>query len=54
MSDFEVVGLVAVFFLLRIGIPVIALITLGTIIERWQVRREQEQTRSWDSRIKPS
>ena len=53
MIDFEVAGLVMVFFLLRIGLPVFALIALGTMIDHWQSRREQEH-RSLDDRFKPS
>ncbi len=29
-------------FMLRIGVPVVALITLGILIDRWQSRREKE------------
>lgn len=32
---------VIVLFLVRIGVPVIILISLGAIIERWQNKREQ-------------
>ena len=33
----SVVGL----FLLRIGVPVLLLVALGIVIDRWQTRREQ-------------
>ena len=35
----EVIGL----FLLRIGIPLILLVTLGTLIDRWQSRAHKNQ-----------
>ena len=38
----EVIGL----FLLRIGIPLILLVTLGTLIDRWQTRVHKKQ---WES-----
>jgi len=33
---------VAALFFLRIGIPVIVLIGLGIVIDRWQAKREEE------------
>lgn len=33
---------IAALFLLRIGVPVIILITIGIVIDRWQNHREQE------------
>ncbi len=33
---------IAVLFLLRLGVPMIVLITLGVIIDRWQSRREHK------------
>ncbi len=36
---------VAALFLVRIGIPVLALITLGILIDRWQNKRQQEVDR---------
>ena len=33
---------VAVLFLVRIGIPVIVLITLGVVVDHWQSKREQK------------
>jgi len=38
-----------VYFLVRIGMPVLLLITLGTFIERWQVRRERGFRRQYSS-----
>jgi hypothetical protein len=32
---------VALIFLIRIGVPVIILISLGIVIDRWQSRREK-------------
>lgn len=32
---------VAMMFVVRIGIPVIVLITLGVVIDRWQSKREK-------------
>ena len=32
---------IAILFLLRLGVPVIVLITLGVVIDRWQSKREQ-------------
>jgi hypothetical protein len=39
----EILSILAVvaLFLIRIGIPVIILITLGIVIDRWQSRREE-------------
>jgi len=36
MSEFELVLSVMGLFMLRIGIPLILLVTLGTVIDRWQ------------------
>ena len=33
---------IAALFLLRIGVPVVVLITLGMIVDRWQSKREQK------------
>lgn len=33
---------VAALFLLRIGVPVVMLITLGVVIDRWQAKRDQK------------
>lgn len=41
MIDFEVAVLVMLFFLLRIGLPVLVLIVLGTLIDRWITRSER-------------
>jgi hypothetical protein len=40
MEDFVMVLSVAALFLLRIGIPVILLVGLGILIDRWQSHRE--------------
>ena len=32
---------IAALFLLRIGVPVVVLIAVGMVIERWQSHREQ-------------
>jgi hypothetical protein len=37
LAILSVVGL----FLLRIGVPVLLLVALGILIDRWQTRREQ-------------
>ena len=33
---------VALLFLLRIGVPVLVLLTVGILIDRWQGKREQD------------
>lgn len=40
MDDLMLIIGVAGLFLLRIGIPVLLLITLGILIDRWQTKRE--------------
>lgn len=42
MEDLMTVLGVAALFLVRIGIPVILLIGLGLLIDRWQSHRERE------------
>lgn len=42
MAEFQLVFGVVVMFLLRIGIPVLLLIILGSIIDRWQTAREND------------
>jgi hypothetical protein len=42
MQDIQLILGVALMFLLRIGIPVLLLITLGAVIDRWQTARENE------------
>lgn len=50
MQDLGLVLSVAVMFLLRIGIPVLLLIALGAIIDRWQTAREDDiRRRYYDS-----
>ena len=40
MEDLMVTLWVVVLFLIRIGIPVVILVTLGVLFERWQQKRE--------------
>ncbi len=40
MSELLTILSVAGLFLLRIGVPVLALIILGIVTERWQTNRE--------------
>ena len=42
MADVSTVLAVLGLFILRIGVPVVALISLGILIDRWQSRREEE------------
>lgn len=49
MQDIQLVLGVAVIFFLRIGIPVLLLIILGTLIDRWQTARENEIRRRYGS-----
>lgn len=42
MNEFLTVVSVVVLFLVRIGIPVILLVTLGLLIDRWQTQREHD------------
>ncbi|MBN1563823.1 MAG: hypothetical protein JXA10_08285 [Anaerolineae bacterium] len=42
MAELSSVLAVLGLFMLRIGIPVVALITLGILVDRWQSRREAE------------
>lgn len=42
MDDLMLIIGVAGMFLLRIGIPVLLLITLGVLIDRWQTKREND------------
>lgn len=41
MENFDLTVSVLVMFLIRIGIPVLLLIILGTLVERWQTAREK-------------
>lgn len=43
MNDLMMVIGVAVLFFLRIGVPVILLVGLGILIDRWQSHREQNK-----------
>jgi hypothetical protein len=47
MQDLQLVIGVAVMFFVRIGIPLLLLIALGTIIDRWQTARENEIRRRY-------
>lgn len=42
MEQLLLVVSVVVMFLLRIGVPVILLLTIGVLIDRWQSKREKE------------
>jgi hypothetical protein len=42
MEQLLLVVSVAVMFLVRIGIPVILLLAIGILIDRWQSKRERE------------
>jgi hypothetical protein len=42
MEQLLLVVSVAVMFIVRIGIPVILLLAIGILIDRWQSKREQE------------
>lgn len=42
MDDLMMIISVAVLFLVRIGIPVILLVSLGVLIDRWQSHREHK------------
>ena len=41
MDDIGLVLSVIALFLLRIGVPVILLVSLGVLIDRWQSKREE-------------
>jgi hypothetical protein len=42
MAELSTILAVLGLFVLRIGVPVVVLITLGILIDRWQSRREAE------------
>jgi hypothetical protein len=46
MMDIATVASVVVLFLVRIGIPIIALVSVGVLIDRWQRRREPAPMKS--------
>lgn len=46
MTDIMMVVSVAGLFLVRVGIPIIALVALGIVVDRWQRRREVSMERS--------
>lgn len=47
MNELMMVVGVAGLFLLRIGIPVLLLIGVGLLIDRWQSKREDEMQREY-------
>ena len=47
MQDIQLILSVTFMFFLRIGIPVLLLITLGAIIDRWQTARENDIRRRY-------
>lgn len=49
MQDIQLVLNVAVMFFMRIGIPLLVLILLGTLIDRWQTAREDELRRRYEA-----
>ncbi|MBZ0274693.1 MAG: hypothetical protein K8I60_01030 [Anaerolineae bacterium] len=48
MNDIMLVMSVIVMFTVRIGIPVIILVGLGVLIDRWQRRRESDIDRKYN------
>jgi hypothetical protein len=42
MDDIGMVLGVVVLFLVRVGLPVIALVALGLLVDRWQSKRERD------------
>lgn len=42
MVEFELLISVIAMFFIRIGIPLLVLIILGVVVDRWQTKREQE------------
>lgn len=48
MEQFVMILSVAALFLLRVGVPVIILIALGILIDRWQTMRESAVRRELD------
>lgn len=49
MQEIQLIVSVAVMFFLRIGIPLLVLIVLGTLIDRWQTNRENEIRQRYDT-----
>ncbi len=49
MNDILMVGSVVVMFFLRIGIPVIILVGLGIVVDRWQRRRDANIERKYNT-----
>jgi hypothetical protein len=48
MEDLLLTLSVALMFFLRIGIPVLVLVALGAVIDRWQSRRDDYIRRYYD------
>ena len=48
---FEILAVVGL-FLLRVGIPVLLLVALGILIDKWQTRREAELRRTMKPDLK--
>jgi hypothetical protein len=48
MEQLVMILSVAALFFIRMGIPVIVLITLGVLIDRWQSKRENALRRELD------
>ena len=49
MQNIQLILGVALMFFLRIGLPLLLLIILGTLIDRWQTARENEIRQRYDS-----
>lgn len=54
MNDLLLALGVAGLFFVRVGVPVLALIGLGILIDRWQSKREAEIDKLYGDRIKQS
>lgn len=50
MDELITTLVVAVLFLIRIGVPVVLLVGLGVLIDRWQSKREADIERYQSSR----
>lgn len=42
-----VIGVIGLFFV-RIGVPIILLVILGTLIDRWQTRQQEENRKAFE------
>ena len=45
MDDLLLTLSIIILFLVRVGVPVLVLVTLGVLIDRWQSRRETDITK---------